>query len=80
MPLALGGCSGGIPGIEGKHSHLVFNKKGPAVLGNCAVPYTLYPSSTDREPTSSLSLLSKTPTKLGEAAPGLENPGPNGQA
>lgn len=72
----------GIPGTEGKHSHLVLRKKGPTVLGNYAVPYTLptYPSSMDPEPTSSLTLMSKTLTKLGEAAPALGNPGSNDQA
>lgn len=58
--------SWGIPGMEGERNHLVFSQERPAVLGSRAGPHTLYPSSTDPEPTSSPTLMNKSLTKLGD--------------
>lgn len=59
-----------IPGVAGKRSHLLLSRKGPAVLGGCAVPNTLYLPPTDPEPTSSLTTMSENPDKPWKGSPG----------
>lgn len=59
-----------ITGVAGKHSHLLLSRKGPAVLGGCAVPNTRYPPPTDPEPTSSLTAMSRNPDNPGKGSPG----------